>query len=89
MTDAIFFRLGGELILVFHVKNASRLDPMPPPASPACLLVAIQEVFGPAHLPSRQATPQLLSSQMYLPRAFAKCAQDFFPNCSVPLTSMV
>ena len=27
MTEAIFVRLGGEPILVFHVQNASRLDP--------------------------------------------------------------
>jgi hypothetical protein len=27
MTDAIFFRLGGELILVFHIQNGPGLDP--------------------------------------------------------------
>src|ERR1700686_4730519 len=27
MTNAIFFRLGGELILVFHIQNAPRLHP--------------------------------------------------------------
>src|SRR6266567_1413363 len=27
MTDALFSRLGGELILVFHVQNAARLHP--------------------------------------------------------------
>lgn len=27
MTEAIFFRLGGELILVFHIESGSGLDP--------------------------------------------------------------
>ena len=44
------------------------------PVSPACLLVAVQEVFGPAHLQSRRATRCLPSSQMCVPRALAKFA---------------
>src|SRR4029077_4726679 len=51
---------------------------MPPPMLPACLLVAVQEVFGPAHWPERQAARCLLSSQTYLPRVFEKFAHDFF-----------
>jgi hypothetical protein len=36
--------------------------------------VAVQEVFGPAHLLSQQANRWLLSSEMRMARAFAKFA---------------
>jgi hypothetical protein len=68
-----------------EIRICQRLDRMPPPASPGCLLVAVPEVFGPAHLLSRQAIRCLLSSRMWRPRTFAKNAQAFFPYRSVPL----
>src|SRR5437016_5418479 len=57
------------------IRICRRLDPLLLPASPACLFVVVQEVFGPAHLLWRQATRCLLSSQMCLPPAFVKFAQ--------------
>src|SRR5260370_14935628 len=41
MTETIFFRLGGELILVFHVQSTSRLD-----ANDRWRVVALKAKFG-------------------------------------------
>lgn len=57
-----------------EIRICLRLDSMPPPAQPACLLVAVPELFGRAHLLSRQAIQCLLPSRMWLLRAFPKFA---------------